>query len=183
MFCLSYIFCFYHFFFCSSNAFMANMRLIYNEVLRRPSSFRENSHKTPMQAKLRRAIDLCKDKLPSLLKIDSSFGMTVIQLLENPQLRSLTPLSEKSLINNHDDPLSPSISYCLLKVYINTLFSQLTSTWLCFRAWFFSCHSILCSRMSLRFISSNVNSIQILSNCIVAVFLAIDFCIICYVAE
>ena len=69
-----------------------------------------------MSSKLRHAIDLCKDRLPPLLKIDEYFGMTVTQINSNPHLRSLTPLSVKSAISKHGEELPTSIGYCLLKV-------------------------------------------------------------------
>ncbi len=66
--------------------------------------------------KIRQAIDFCKENLPPLLKIDENFGMTSSQMRLHPQLRSLTPLSEKSVQLNQNEELASSLSFCLLKV-------------------------------------------------------------------
>ena len=105
--------------FYRSNAFMEGMRQIYYKAVKQPISFSsEVSTESCMQSKLRLAVDLCKDSLPPLLKIDEQFGMTIAQMKLHPQLRALTPLSMKSATTVHEEELPSSVSYCLLKVQL-----------------------------------------------------------------
>ena len=103
-----------------SNAFMAILQQVYDKALKQPISFNVSSNTTCMQSKLRVAINLCKDALPPLLKIDEYFGMTATQIQLNPQLRSLTPLSMKTTTTINEDELPSSVSFCLLKVQFHS---------------------------------------------------------------
>ena len=95
---------------------MAVLQQVYDKALKQPISFNVPSKTSCMHSKLRVAINLCKDVLPPLLKIDEHFGMTANQIQLNPQLRTLTPLSMKTSTTINEDEVPSSISFCLLKV-------------------------------------------------------------------
>ena len=99
-----------------SSEFTASLQKVYDKALKQPISFDTPSNQSYMQSKLRLAIDVCKDCLPPLLKIDEHFGMTVAQIKLNPHLRTLSPLSIRSATTICEDELPSCVSYCLLKV-------------------------------------------------------------------
>jgi len=98
-----------------SSEFTASLQKVYDKALKRPISFDAPSNQSCMQSKLRLAIDVCKDCLPPLLKIDEHFGMTVAQIKLNPHLRTLSLLSMRSATTICEDELPACVSYCLLK--------------------------------------------------------------------
>eukprot|EP00794_Sanderia_malayensis_P011163 gene11163-12336_t len=98
-----------------SNDFVDTLRHMY-QASRRELFSKKPTFATELDAfKIRQAISRCKEDLPPLLKIDKNFGMTHSQIRLNPQLRSLTPLSEKSVHLNRNEELASSLSFCLLK--------------------------------------------------------------------
>ena len=98
--------------------------MLCDESLQEPFSQTPCLHNAAKAVHLRHTIDLCKEKLPCLLKIDEYFGRTFSQIRSNPELRSLTPFSEKSLRLSQNQELPPTIGYCLLKVGLDVLKKQ-----------------------------------------------------------
>eukprot|EP00795_Rhopilema_esculentum_P016198 gene16198-7569_t len=113
-----------------SDDFSADLKMLCDESLQEPFSKMPCLHNAAKAVHLRHAIDLCKEKLPCLLKIDDYFGRTFSQIRSNPELRSLTPFSEKSLRISQNQELPPTIGYCLLKEceWLNNLLYSISST-------------------------------------------------------
>ena len=67
---------------------------------------------------LRQTMDLCLEKLPTLLKIDMSCPASVTQLLPRvlSQLRALSVYSDASSVGTSEERLSESMGYVLQKV-------------------------------------------------------------------
>ena len=108
-------------FFDSASEFICKLDKLHRNINQTTALIQEPSPENMINMpRLRAAMDLCIEQLPTLLKIEQDGAVSVTQLLPRvlSQLRALSVYSESGSSVGADERISESMGYVLQKVHI-----------------------------------------------------------------